>query len=466
MRIKPKYKKHPDPELNGNPLTEAIQPLISTDEILRMINFTPEFSDNFHELPRLYKNLNIHRISEIFVAPKISVLLYEKCLELILDGYRYRNPLTVKTSRFVYELSQRKQIIREEKEDEDPVYEIIPPGITNASTSILSGPSGTGKTSTLRAVLDAIPPVFTHTAYETIKSFQQDQIVWLSFDAPSTSSMKALCLNFMDAVDKALNVKRYYEQYKNMAPNTHVDMFIAKCQEIAANHYIGLVHIDEMQFFLTYTKDRNSPTLKKVEAMFNKIGIPVIMSTTREGLPLLNANLQTQRRLLSEQHFKLYRLKYGTPAFNEFIESLFLPEVWGDDNVLENQKEFITKFYQLSAGLQAVMIRLARLHLFFAVQKETHPFDIKCLETVFKGQFHHMQSSLDDLLKDNTEAYERNKPVNESGKTVWCPSLAEGDNDNPDSPEVNPRDSDSSSDQSMPAKSADSFHNPSLIGGL
>ena len=248
MRIKPHYQKHPDPELNGNPLAEALQPILCPNEVRRLIDFSPKFADDFHTLSRIYQNLNIRRIAEIFVAPTISTLLYDKLFELILDGYRYRNPLTVKMTRFLYELASRGELIG--GDDDNKIYEVVPPGMTTAPGSIFSGPTGTGKTSVIRAVLGIIPQVISHSAYGSIPSFQQDQIVWISFDAPATPSPKALCLNFMKAVDQALGIERYFTEFSRRSDNTSVDLHILKVQEVAANHFIGIVHFDEMQFFL------------------------------------------------------------------------------------------------------------------------------------------------------------------------------------------------------------------------
>tara|TARA_B100000902_G_C27282799_1_gene902769 strand:- start:188 stop:1597 length:1410 start_codon:yes stop_codon:yes gene_type:complete len=469
MRLKPTYIQHPDPELNGNPLTEAIQPILYRDEIERLINFTPQFSKNVHELHRIYKNTNVRRISEIYVAPPICTTLYEKLIELILDGYRYRNPLEKRMTRFLFELADRGRIVAEENKNLRPgekkkqVHKIIPPGLTTAPGSVLSGPSGTGKTSATRAVLGIIPQVFSHAGYLEHGSFQQDQIVWISFDAPVTASPKALCLNFMLAVDTALGEKRYYPEFKDRIRGTSMDIFIAKVQEIAANHYIGLVHFDEMQFFLKYSTVENAPNLQMVEAMFNKIGVPVLFTTTEAGLLLIDENEQTARRIVSEQKFYLEPLKYDSKSFTKFVDAVFLPEVWGEDNILENRKEFIKRFHYLSAGLQAVMIRLARLHLSYCVTLEKDPFDIVQLDKVFNSQFEYMIKSLDYLRTKNKNDYEKNIKRTRSGRVSWCSDDIVSSDTNPEnreiveiSPPSNP----------MTSEPRQNFHNPDLIGGL
>ncbi|NPU94911.1 MAG: AAA family ATPase [Gammaproteobacteria bacterium] len=387
-------------------------------------------------------------------------------MELILDGYRYRNPVSATMTRFLSELAERGDLISDDQDT--PTYTIIPPGLTTAHGSLVSGPSGSGKTSAIRSVLGIILQVISHAGYENFRSFQQDQIVWISFDAPSTPSPKALCLNFMKAVDIALGVDRYFPEFSKRSDHISVDLHIMKVQEIAANHYIGLVHLDEMQFFLNYSNNKNAPNLQILEAMFNKLGIPVVISTTNDGLPLINANPQTKRRVISEQHFYLTPLKYGTKPFNEFVDAVFIPKVWGEENVLKNQQEFIRKFHYLTAGLQAVMIRLARLHLQYCVQLDKQPFDIEQLEKVFNSQFKYMKDSLEFLRSGDNSSFEAKKETNENGRTVWCNEEASEQ----DIPEQTTDDTDSSTCKAVeptkksPKKPAIVFHKPSLIGGL
>ncbi|MGH1462095.1 MAG: AAA family ATPase [Neptuniibacter sp.] len=439
MPVKPIYQEHPDPEFNGNPLTEAIQVILCPEKVRSLINHTPIFVNDFHTQPRIYQNLSIRRLSEVFVAPQITALLYDKFMELILDGYRHRNPFSRTMTKFLHELSERGLLIHDDtgckdvssdstsrsegeniKDEPELVHKIIPPGMTTAPGSIVSGPSGSGKTSIIRAVLGIIPQVFTHSGYKEFKTFQQDQIVWLSFDAPTTPSTKALCLNFMKAVDDALGIERYYPEYCRRTKNLSVDQFISAVQTIAANHYIGLVHLDEMQFFLNYSKTKDAPNLQTLEAMFNKLGIPMVISTTDGGLPLINMNEQTKRRMLSEQHFKLGLLKPKSKEFVDFIKALFLPEVWGQDDILKNQPEFIKEFHYRSAGLPAVMTRLARLHLFYAVQSGRPAFDTKLLESVFNSQFKYMQDSLKALRVGDMDSYELKTFRNKDGSIAWC----------------------------------------------
>ncbi|WP_299179333.1 AAA family ATPase [uncultured Neptuniibacter sp.] len=435
MRVKPIYQEHPDPELNGNPLTEAIQVILCSDKVRALINYTPEFVEDFHTQPRFYQNMNIRRLSEVFVAPQITPLLYDKFMEFILDGYRFRNPFSKTMTKFLHELSERDLLIHDEEDNSGNVkantkagtkekpalmHKIIPPGMTTAPGSIVSGPSGSGKTSIIRAVLGLIPQVITHSGYKEHESFQQDQIVWVSFDAPTTPSTKALCLNFMKSVDEALGIERYYPEYFPRTKNLSVDQFISAVQAIAANHYIGLVHLDEMQFFLNYSETKDAPNLQTLEAMFNKLGIPMVISTTDKGLPVINMNEQTKRRILSEQHFKLGLLKPKSKEFARFIEALFLPEVWGETDTLINQPEFIQKFHYHSAGLPAVMTRLARLHLFYAVQSGRSAFDTDLLKSVFESQFQYMEDSLAALRIGDLDSYEQKAFRNKDGSIAWC----------------------------------------------
>lgn len=470
MKIRPVYKEHPDKAFNGNPLTECIQPILDAKKIESLLEHTPEFSENFHDLPTLYKSTNIRRISEFYIPPMLAVSLYYKIIELILDGYRFRNPFTVNMTRFLEDMADRKQLIQDEcKEDETPAYQIIPPGLTIAPGSLLWGPSGSGKTSLLRLILEIIPQVVVHNGYGDRKDFRQDQLVWVSFDAPVTSSPKMLVINFMAAVDKALKTN-YHTDAIRRYDNTSYEIFIMEAQEIIANHYIGIAHIDELQFFLNHKKHKDSPSLQMIEAMFNKLGVPLFITTTEEGLPLIEMNDETKRRFVSEKVFKLNSLVYGNKHFNAFIEKVFTPTIWGGD-VLNDHEEFLYQFYFLSAGLQAVMMRLARLHLEYCVQLDRPPFDIDTLNSVFESQFGFMKTSLDNLREGNTHLYEENLKRNKKGRPHWSQTEMDKSTDAEGADETSDHTDNTSSPEPSATqvtqttkKTVEDFHSPGLIG--
>lgn len=395
MHEEANYREHPDNTINGNPLIECLHPLLDEDEIKQRLTFNPTYADNFNDLNPFYKALNIRRLWEVYVPSDLSVTLYWKFFEYILDGYRYRNPLTAAMARFI-------DLLAEEERKEDKNYLSVPPGMTIAPGSVVAGPSGSGKTSGVRGALKLIPQVILHTKYKHHHDFYLEQLVWTSFDCPPSGSMKDLVLNFMKSVDDALNTK-YFSTWDKRRNNYTIEAYIVGAQIIAANHYIGLVHIDELQFMLKY-KSETAPDLIKLEALFNKIGVPIITSTTTEGLDLFDLDTTSARRMMSERVFKIQPIKFGSNYSKIFCDALFPFELWGGD--IQQHPHFLEEFFNITAGLQAVMVRLARLQLDFCVKKGISPFDLNSLNRVFMSQFEKIQPALLLLKVNNLKGFE------------------------------------------------------------
>lgn len=289
----------------------------------------------------------------------------------------------------------------------------------------MSGESGTGKTTTIRRVLSAIPQVISHESYKGIV-FKQDQLVWLSFDLPGTASIKGLALNFFEAVYVALGTG-YYNEWKDKSHRT-IERHLGQMQVIALTHHLGLVHIDELQFMLEYRKSKGAPSFITIEALFNKLGIPIVLSCTSTGRNSLlidkkSPDFTTTRRLLTDREYKfsIYQLK--DKFFNEMFEALFPPVLSTDGKV--PGIEFKMDFHFYTCGLPAVMTRLAYLHHETIAQLRANKpedeqryqtNDVTRLGKVFKNQFGLISKALDNLRAGNTDAFEQEVHKSESGK--------------------------------------------------
>ncbi|MBW9234345.1 ATP-binding protein, partial [Leptospira santarosai] len=100
-----------------------------------------------------------------------------------------------------------------------------------------------GKSTSVNRVLSNFPQVIIHNEYNG-QHFNQIQLVWLKLDAPSTSSLKALCLQFFMKVDEILGTNNYK---KYVSRNASVDIMLPLISQLAQNIGLGLLIIDEIQ---------------------------------------------------------------------------------------------------------------------------------------------------------------------------------------------------------------------------
>ena len=256
-------------------------------------------------------------------------------------------------------------------------------------------------------------------------TFRQDQLVWVSFDLPATSSSKALALNFFAAVDNTLGTN-YYQEWKDKGHRS-VERHLGQMQLIAVTHHLGLVHIDEIQFMLKYSKQKDSPSFNIIEALFNKLGIPIVLSCTSQGRESLladnkRADFTTARRMLNNREFLFLTHSIKDRFFNEMFDALFASELCSSEAALGN--DFREKFHYLSCGLPAVMARLAYLHhetvsqlrAKFPEKAESYQTDdITRLEKVFNSQFSLVSTALKNLRTGNVSNFEEQIEKDEQG---------------------------------------------------
>ncbi|MGP9800519.1 AAA family ATPase [Rheinheimera sp. NSM] len=410
------YEALPLPNSAGNPLVEALHFLFKPEFQAQVMSGNLQWCPaGFWQMPKLFRFTVLGELNRIHVpAPQLEVL-YEKIVSHLINSYGLRNPLTAASNRLKHTLA----VALKDKKTVPPVL------MTTAPTSLVHGLSGTGKTSGIRRVLNGIPQVIFHREYSG-KPYQQSQLLWISIDLPATPSIKALALNFFHAVDKALDTEYHREWSKRNRDS--VDQHILGMQLAAQSHELGLVHIDEMQFMLKYAKSKDTPSMTVLEAIFNKLGIPMLLSTTTAGLQLFRADytenggadITIARRMLNDREIQFKPVAKNLPQFVSFFESLFPPESLF--NCSELSSDFIDQFHLLSCGLPAIMLRLAKQYHEIFMQRAdkkgvtlTSTDDVKLLLSVYKNQFGLIDYALACLRRGMLDEYEKNVSNQASG---------------------------------------------------
>ena len=407
MKTEAIYRKHPLESLNGNPLTEAIEVIANKDELTQKLTFIPCYEKNLADVTAVYQQVLLESLEKIHVPAPYLYGMYNKFMGLILDGYSKYLPYSAETNRLqmAIALAARKGELVDEK--------LV--SRTTAPSVFVHGHSGVGKTKGIRSVLKVIPQVIKHNKFED-KIFRQDQLVWISLDMPSTPSTKGLALNFFKAVDEALDTD-FYEQWKDKS-NFSVDRHLSQMQSIALAHHLGIVHIDELQFMLKYKNSKNAPSFTTIEALFNKLGIPIVLSSTTSGREMFLSDTKSPdftvtRRLLTNREYQFSLYSVEDSFFNSLFDALF-PESFCTDAKQPNEK-FKQVFCYLTCGLPAMMTRLAILHhetvMTVRAKKphETHKYytgNLELLKQVYSNQFSLISGALDNLRAGNTSSFE------------------------------------------------------------
>lgn len=408
--VKAIYQKVGTPQFDGNPFTEALYTLYCDDPNSKALRL-PEIPEDYWDLPNFVRKSVITNLRNFFKPNELFSTLYTDIFSLILNSYSYRNPLAADGIR------AKMEFAKEARETGGAPKQRLH-SVTERSTALtilVHGLSGTGKTTSIRNALALIPQVILHDRYEN-QQFQHEQLIWLSIDMPVTTSIKALAANFYQAVDNALGTK--YLEFWGAGKNYSVDRHLLAMQQIAQAHDIGIIHIDEMQWILGYARSPNAPTLVMLEALFNKIGIPVIMSCTNVGLRLFQSesvghaipDFTITRRMVSDKVFEFSQVRNDKKYYNELFSILFPDSLCKLDE--RSNEIFKQYFYYLSCGITDILARLAYVyHCTIDVLYEKGALgnysSMQLLELVFKKDFVQISGALDLLRKGQMEDYEK-----------------------------------------------------------
>lgn len=425
------YHDHEDEWLNDNPLIRAI-PVKATNQIEKEIGFIPELPSNLNNLLGVYQKTTLKRLSRINVLHPWVGTLYEDILSSILFNYIDRDPRRPEIRRFQKELTA----LCSEK-DKDKIYEkiVVSPlsPLTTTSNAVVTGPSGSGKTTTIRRTLLSIPQVIIHPEFDNTPE-KLTQIVWLSFDMAASDSPKALALAFFRSIDMAIG-SNYYTEWKARKSES-IEHHYAAMLLLILEYNIGFIHIDEMQFMLNFGSGRNSITLQAVEALFNKLSVPTLISCTPEGLTLfdpipteqLEASdvITTTRRVYSDQIYVFELAPVDSALFDDLFAAFFPVSL--SQNQRGFSESFKVKVATLTAGLLAVITRLAQLYHRIALRITDIPEE-ELLEAVFVEQFGPLAEALKKLHETGNEKMLENLlSRDEANNVVWAVAEQKGKN--------------------------------------
>jgi len=417
------YYNHQDEWLNENPLIRAIS-VKHIDVVEKEIGYVPKLPSDIQSLPGVYQKTALHRLSCINVVHPWATTLYEDILSSTLFGYINRDPRKPEIRRFQRELSGlSKSKKRDDIHDKIFISPLSP--LTSTNNAVVTGPSGSGKTTTIRRTLLSIPQVIIHPEFDNTPE-KLTQIVWLSFDMPASDSPKALALAFFRSIDMAIG-SNYYNEWKGRKSDS-IEHHYAAMQLLILEYNIGFIHIDEMQFMLRFGSGRNSITLQAIEALFNKLSVPTLISCTPEGLKLFDAmpaefsnNLDvitTTRRVYSDQIYVFELAPIDSDLFDDLFSAFFPASLSQDQKGFSESFKF--KVATLSAGLLAVITRLAQLYHRIALSVIDIPEE-ELLEDIFIEQFGPLAEALQRLHETgNEDMLENLLNRDDANNVVWA----------------------------------------------
>ncbi|MCA1025044.1 AAA family ATPase [Cytobacillus kochii] len=381
--IQAEYKEFPLEEFNQNPLIQALPPLLDKATIIRKLMVKPIYNDEEKHAESIYRIHMINRLFQLYTPLPVHIDVWNMIHTLILQGYLARNP---------FDKNYKKYINDSGKEIINRSYEINSRQNfrTTSSCGTFIGFSGMGKTTTINRVLSDIPQVIIHNEYKGIH-FNQIQLVWLKLEAPSNSSLKALCLQFFMKVDELLGTNNYK---KYVSRNMSVDSMLPLISQVAHNIGLGLLVIDETQNI----KKRGAEQIMNFFVYLINTGINLCLIGTPGAYDLFGKELRMTRRLTGNAEIIYNNMQYG----NEF--TLLLESVWKYQwtrNFVPYNEEFGKVIYEETQGISDLVIKLFVYSQQQAIENGKEELSIDLIKKVAKEKFRLLQPMLNAIRSGN-----------------------------------------------------------------
>jgi hypothetical protein len=374
------YRDQEVVDYQGNPLIEALPPILSYEDAFDQLSYIPEYEEKERNLSAHHRYHSLLRLTRFYQPIEKTLEVEAKFSRLIRGGYVSRNPNSRSHAETLMELHRRL-------ENNEPLG--LPPEIRKSASSLcVIGFSGIGKTSTIERVLSLYPKVIVHQYPLNIV-----QIPWLKLNCPNDGSPKTLCLDFFLKLDELLGTN-YLKQYGNKRDS--LSFLIIRLGQLARAHCLGVLIIDEIQHLLTAKDEVSSSMMNFLVTLVNEIGIPLIIIGTTKAKELLQVTFRQARR--AGGHGEIL---WGQMEKDDNWEVL-LTSMWEYQWIKQKEvltKEWIDVLHDESQGIVDIAVKLFLLAQSHAIETGEEKITPNLISKVSKKYLLMVQDMLTALKK-------------------------------------------------------------------
>lgn len=333
-------------EYMNNPLIEALPPIFSYEQSEELLHLYPDYTSKERELDAHYRYHCVQRLFRYFQPLGKHLDIEQRISRVIRQGYISRNPLM---PEYASDMQKIYRMIKQGNYKFDNC-ELSP---TTSSGFTIIGFSGVGKTKTVERILALYPQIIVHSKYKH-KDINQYQLVWLKLDCPHDGSVKGLCVNFFQEIDRLLGDDSYNKFAAGR--NTTTDTMIPRMAQIARRHSLGVLVIDEIQHLSVAKSGGQEKMLNFFVTLVNTIGIPVILIGTSKALPILQGEFRQAKRGSGQQGDVIWENMHKNEHWELLIEGMWQYQ-WTKKEC-ELTRELMDVLYDESQGIIDIAVKL------------------------------------------------------------------------------------------------------------
>lgn len=419
--VKASYVESEVSDYRGNPFIEALPPIMKMEQVKKGLIGKVKFNlRDIHADRRIRSHIIPSLLDDFFQPLGAHRALEEKLSIMIRRGYVGRN---LKDGSYNAHMQNGYERIMSGDLDSFRFEHAI----STASSLLLLGCSGSGKSTTLRRILSTYPQVIFHEEYNFT------QVTYLKIDCPHDGSTRNLCVHFFRALDQVLETN-YEAKYVKARYNSQ--MLLNQMPQVANRHGLGVLIIDEIQHLSRRKSGGIDKMLSFFVTMVNTIGLPVVFVGTPKARPIFENDLRSARRGAGFGALLWEPMENSTPTWKAFTDVLWRYQ-W-----LQNRDEILTDevrdcWYDLSQGVHDIVVKLFVLAQLRAIATRTERITPNLLRKVYDDEFQPVKPMLAALRSKDSERIAQFSDLTLPGidkKILELSSMIEGLANKEDSP--------------------------------
>ncbi|WP_202976478.1 ATP-binding protein [Anaerophilus nitritogenes] len=402
--VSAEYKQQIIEDYIGNPLIEALPPILTKEEVIENIAYYPNYYEKERKLePHLRVHI-IQRIFQYFQPLAHHIDLENRISRMIRQGYMGRNPIKPQYTKMLHRGNER---IKEGNINymNNVNYPSTAAGFT------LVGPSGMGKSTAVNRILSTIPQVIVHSNYKGV-DMNLVQINYLKIDCPHDGSIKSLCVNFFIKIDNLLGTN-YYQKFGKS--RLSVSTMLPAMAQIAASKNLGLLIIDEIQHLSSAKSQGSTRMMNFFVTMINMVNVPIMLIGTNSCMPVLQGSFREARRGSGQGDMVWERMKKDI-SWDLLIEGLW--EYQWTRKECELTEEINEALYDESQGVMDIAVKLYFLAQIRAIATGKEEINARLIRQVAKDSLQLVRPMINALRlgkKSEIARYTDIAPINIEG---------------------------------------------------
>ncbi|WP_319542355.1 AAA family ATPase [uncultured Pseudodesulfovibrio sp.] len=387
------YRESPVPQHQGNPLIEALPPLMDTRQVREglagNVHFDPQ---SIYAGGRERAHIISSLLDDFFQPLSAHVQLEEKISIMIRRGYVGRNLADGSLNTHLQNGYER--VMKGDLEVNRFAH-----AQSTASSLSLIGCSGSGKSTTITRIFATYPQVIYHEEYNFT------QITYLKIDCPHDGTLKNLCIQFFRALDRILHTD--YET-KITGKRLGIEQLLAMMSQVANAHAVGVLVIDEIQHLDRRRAGGVDKMLNFFVTLVNTIGLPVIFVGTPKARPIFEKDLRSARRGAGFGSLIWEPMK--SPEFNKKASRewiAFTNELWKyqwlqkcDEGLGDDIRAC---WYDLSQGVLDIVVKLFVLAQLRAIKTRTERITPGLMQQVYDDELQPVHPMLAALRSGDSD---------------------------------------------------------------